>query len=59
MSAQEYRANGAACFLTAEKAEAADKRAHWLMMAHAWIKLAQDAEGIARRAPTAEVDRKQ
>jgi hypothetical protein len=59
MSAQEYRANGAACFLTAEKAESADKRAHWLMMAHAWIKLAQDAEGITRRAPAAEVAHKQ
>jgi len=59
MSALEYRANGAACFLTAEKAESADKRAHWLMMAHAWIKLAQDAEGLARRSAAAEVDRKQ
>jgi len=59
MSAQEYRANGAACFLTAEKAESPDKRAHWLIMAHAWIKLAEDAEGIARRSPAAAADRKQ
>jgi len=50
MRTQEYRANGAACLLTAQNADAPDKRAHWLMMAQAWVKLAEDAEAIARRS---------
>jgi hypothetical protein len=54
MSSLEYRANGAACFLAAANSASSDKRAHWLMMAYAWIKLAEDVEGIARRASAAD-----
>jgi len=55
MRSQEYRANGAACFLAAENADSPDKRAHWLMLAHAWVKLAQDVDGMARRTPAADL----
>ena len=55
MRSQEYRANGAACFLAAENAESPDKRAHWLMLAHAWVKLAQDVEVMARRTAAADL----
>jgi hypothetical protein len=44
MHSEEYRSRAAACLLAAENVKPPDARARWLAMAHAWIRLAEDAD---------------
>jgi hypothetical protein len=46
MTWERFRENGAACFLVAENHDAPAARARWLMLAQAWLKLAEDVERL-------------
>jgi len=44
MHSEEYRTKAAACLLAAETTKQADAKARWLAMAHAWNRLADEAD---------------
>jgi hypothetical protein len=46
MRSQSYRASASVCFSAADNSAEPEARTHWLMMAEAWLKLAEQAEKL-------------